>query len=407
MTGRRAPGEGSVYRVDDGSWRGVVDLGWHGGKRRRRYVRGRTKVEVTGAIRRLALEAEEGRLRPGRAPTLGVWLERYLTEVAPATVRPNTVHRYRQEVRLYIGPALGKVPLDKLRPDQISAFYQDQLTRISAGSVRRLHALLRRALTVAVRWQLVGWNPVMAVDPPSLSRVEVQPYSEEETRQFLAAVSGSRFEARWLLGVVSGMRQGEVLGLSWQDVDLVEGTARVRQALQYQPGNGLQLVPPKTARSRRTVPLPQVTVDALRLLQERHAESRVKAGEFWEDWGLVFSTEVGTPIHPRNDYRDFQLIVERAGLRRVRLHDLRHTAASLMLAQGVPARVVMEVLGHSQISITLNTYTHVSAGLSREAADRMQLLLGGASDAVAAGLAAEDAISADENDDDDDESATD
>lgn len=127
MTGRRAPGEGSVYRVDDGSWRGVVDLGWHGGKRRRRYVRGRTKVEVTGAIRRLALEAEEGRLRPGRAPTLGVWLERYLTEVAPATVRPNTVHRYRQEVRLYIGPALGKVPLDKLRPDQISAFYQDGL----------------------------------------------------------------------------------------------------------------------------------------------------------------------------------------------------------------------------------------------------------------------------------------
>lgn len=128
--------------------------------------------------------------------------------------------------------------------------------------------------------------------------------------------------------------QGEVLGLSWQDVDLVEGTARVRQALQYQPGKGLQLVPPKTGRSRRTVPLPQVTVDALRLLQERKAGGSVKAGEFWEDWGLVFCTEVETPIHPRNDYRDFQLIVERAGLRRVRLHDPRHTAASLMLARG-------------------------------------------------------------------------
>ena len=122
----------------------------------------------------------------------------------------------------------------------------------------------------------------------------------------------------------------------------------------------------------------------------------------------MFSTEVGTPIHPRNDYRDFQLIVERAGLRRVRLHDLRHTAASLMLAQGVPARVVMEVLGHSQISITLNTYTHVSAGLSREAADRMQLLLGGASDAVAAGLAAEARrFDGSESDDDESESAAD
>jgi integrase len=148
-------------------------------------------------------------------------------------------------------------------------------------------------------------------------------------------------------------------------------------------------------------------VNALRLLQERQAKSRVKAGEFWEDWGLVFSTEVGTPIHPRNDYRDFQMLVERAGLRRVRLHDLRHTAASLMLAQGVPARVVMEVLGHSQISITLNTYTHVSAGLSREAADRMQLLLGGTSEVVAAGLAARTALSAGEGDDAEIESAAD
>lgn len=229
-----------------------------------------------------------------------------------------------------------------------------------------------------------------AVDPPSLARAEVEPYSEDEARMFVKAAAATRMEARWLLAIMCGLRQGEALGLSWQDVDLDLGTARMRHALQYQPGTGLVLVPPKTARSRRAVPLPAAVVHALRRHHERYVAARDKAGEFWEEWGLVFTTEVGTPIHPRNDYRDFRVLLEKAGLRRVRLHDLRHTAASLMLSQGVAARVVMEVLGHSQISITLNTYTHVAPDLSRDAADRMQLLLTGDSADLAASVAADD-----------------
>jgi integrase len=237
MSKRRSPGEGSAYPIADGTWRGSVDLGLHDGRRRRKYVRGKTKVEVQREIRRLVAEVEEGRLSPGRAPTLAAWLERYLAEVASTTVRPSTLHRYRQEVRLYIAPSLGKVRIDQLRPNQVAAFYQEQLRHLSAGSVRRLHALLRRALTVAVRWRIISSNPVAAVDPPAMNVAEVRPYNAAEALRFLSAVRGHRFQARWMLGIMLGMRQGEVLGLAWNEVHFDQRTAYVRQVLQYRPGD--------------------------------------------------------------------------------------------------------------------------------------------------------------------------
>jgi integrase len=167
------------------------------------------------------------------------------------------------------------------------------------------------------------------------------------------------------------------LGLTWRDVDLDQRVLAVRQTLQYHPGEGFHLVPPKTARSRRIVPLPNAVVDALKLRHGQQETDRLAAGaEFREDWGLVFTTRFGTPLSPRNDHRDFQRLVAAAvGLRRVRLHDLRHTVASLMLAQGVSPRVVMEILGHSQISVTMNTYSHVTPASSREAVARVEGLL--------------------------------
>jgi integrase len=227
-----------------------------------------------------------------------------------------------------------------------------------------------------VRWQLIPWNPVTAVDPPSLTSVEVHPSDAKEARLFLAAASGDRFHARWLIAVSLDLRQGEVLGLAWRDVDLDQRVLAVRQTLQYHPGEGFHLVPPKTARSRRIVPLPNAVVDALKVRHEQQETDRLAAGvEFWEDCGLVLTTRFGTPLSPRNDYRDFQRLVGAAGLRHVRLHDLRHTAASLMLAQGVNPRVVMEILGHSQISVTMNTYSHVTPASSREAVARVEGLL--------------------------------
>jgi integrase len=316
----------------------------------------------------LTVAASAGRLSAERVPTLSGWLDRYLDEVAATTVRPSTLHRYRQEVRLYIGPsAIGRARLDAIKPPQIAAFYREQLERLSPGSVRRLHALMRRALTVAVRWQLIPWNPVAAVDPPSLAVEEVRPYSAAEAQAFLQRVAGERFEARWRLAVNLGVRQGEALGLAWRDVDLDQRVALIRQTLQYRPGERLQLMRPKTARSRRTIPLPESVVQSLKLRREQQEIDRQRSGGSWEEWGLVFTTAHGTPISPRNDYRDFRRLTSSAGLRRARLHDLRHTAASLMLAARVNPRVVMEILGHSQINITMNTYTHVSPATARDA----------------------------------------
>lgn len=294
-----------------------------------------------------------------------------MREVAASRVRPSTLHRYEEEISLHIVPALGRLRLDKLRPQHLSEFYRDRLRYLSPGSVRRLHAVLRRALNVAVRWQLLVQNPALVVDPPSLPPTSVQPWSLEEAQRFLDTLTGTRTEARWILGLDLGMRQGEVLGLAWGDVDLAARTLTVRNALQRQPDGALALVPPKTARSRRVIPLPQSVVTSLQLHQERQRRERAKGDEKWHRSDLVFSTSTGSPVHPRNDYRAFVALMKRAGVRRIRVHDLRHTAASLLLAQGVPARVVMEILGHSQIDITLNTYSHVTPPVAREAADRM------------------------------------
>ena len=180
---------------------------------------------------------------------------------------------------------------------------------------------------------------------------------------------------RRLVGLALGLRQGEALGLWWEDIDLNAGLLRVRRALQRQRGGGLVFTDPKTQRSKRTLPLPAPLLTALRDHQQEQAKEQITAGSLWRGSPCVFTTPVGTPIDPRNDYREFKKLLARAELPSVRLHDLRHTAASLLLAQGFPARVVMEILGHSAIALTMNTYSHIAPEVSREAAERMARML--------------------------------
>jgi integrase len=372
---RRARGEGSLYQLADGRWRGSVDLGWVAGKRNRKQITRRTKAEVGRELRKLFAAAEAGQLSSDRSPTVAAWMDTYLREVAPSRVRPTTLHSCHQFARLYINPALGRYRLNKLRPEHIAGFYGDLSTSLAPSSVRRIHAVLRRALTVAVRWGLLSINPATRVDPPSNVSAEVVPLNVDEARQFLSIAANDRLEARWLIGVTLGLRQGEVLGLGWQHVDLERKVLRVERALQRQPDGSLGLTRTKTERSRRVVPMPPSVVTALERQRDRQANERQLLGRDWQASDLVFTTALGTPIHPRNDYRSFQRLLDKAGLRRVRLHDLRHSAASLLLTQGVAPRVVMEILGHSQISVTLNTYSHVDPELNRDATDRIETLL--------------------------------
>ena len=368
---RRSSGEGTIYRRADGMWLGAVDLGWQGGRRRRKYVSAKTRREVVAKMRPLIRATESGRLSPTRMPKVEEWMQTFMKE-AGTTVRPTTLSRYEQELRLHVLPDIGHLRLDKVQPQHLSALYRRLLERLSPSSVRRVHAMLRRSFNVAVRWGYLASNPAQLVDPPPLPHHEIQPLSVEEARRFLKAAERTPMLARWALAVTLGLRQGEVLGLSWDDIDLDQGVLRVRRALQRQSGGKLVLVQPKTPRSRRTVRMPASLVALLRDHHVRQQQLRARAGDEWKETGLVFTTRKGGAIQPRNDYRAFRALLDQAELRRIRLHDLRHTAASLMLAKEVPARVVMEVLGHSQISLTMNTYSHVADKSMQTAAERME-----------------------------------
>jgi integrase len=369
---RRSSGDGTVYQRADGMWLGAVDLGWQGGKRQRKYVSAKTRREVVAKMRPLVRAAESGRLSPTRTPKMSDWMQTFLTEVAATAVRPSTLSRYEQELRLHILPDLGHLRVDKVQPHHLSSLYRRLLERLSPSSVRRVHALLHRSFNVALRWGYITVNPAQLVDAPPLPHHEIQPLSVSEARRFLTAAGDTTMHARWALAVTLGLRQGEVLGLKWDDVDLEHAVLRVRRALQRQSGGELVLVQPKTSRSRRTVRLPPSIVESLRVHRQEQEARRDAAGNAWKDTGLVFTTRTGGPVHPRNDYRAFRALLRKAGLRRIRLHDLRHTAASLMLAKEVPARVVMEVLGHSQISLTMNTYSHVADESMQTVAERME-----------------------------------
>ena len=267
---------------------------------------------------------------------------------------------------------LGHHRLDRLQPEHLEAFYRQSLKEgLAPATVLQMHRILSRALKVAMRRGRVPRNVASLVDAPTVRRAEVVPLTAADARQILATAAAERNAARWSVALALGLRQGEALGLGWDDLDLDNGTLTVRRALQRKPGGGLVLVEPKSAAGRRTVVLPQPLVTAFRRHRVAQHEERLAAGSLWNDTGLVFTTSRGTPIDPRADHRAWRDLLTRAGVRPARLHDARHTAATLLLAQGVPARVAMQILGHSQISLTLGTYSHVVPELAHEAAERM------------------------------------
>ena len=314
----------------------------------------------------------------GTELTVGAFLESWLTEVARVTVRPRTYVSYRYVVGLHLTPALGGIALASLSPADVQTFLNAKSTSgLSPRTVGYLRGVLRGALGHAERTDLVTRNVARLARPPRLPRRRVSPLSVEQVRAFVAAILGDRLEALYLVALGVGLRQGEILGLRWSEVDLEGGTLTVRHALARIDGR-LELVEPKSVTSRRVVPLPAFVRDAL--VAHRHHQAaeplplRPTPPDPFAD--LVFVTTHGTPLDGITITRRFQRILAAAGLPRQRFHDLRHACASLLLAQGVPARVVMETLGHSEISLTLNTYSHVMPSVGREAAERMDQLLG-------------------------------
>jgi len=374
---RRGANEGSIRERADGRWEARAVLTGPDGRRARRSMLGRTRAQVRDRLRD-ALRAEAtGRPVPSDRLTLGAFLQQWLAESVRPRTRPRTYTSYASAVRLHLEPGLGHVSLARLSPQQVQHFLNERsATGLSPRTVAIQRAVLRQALGQAERWGLVTRNVAKLVEPPRVPRRQVRPLSPEQARTFLDAIRGDRHEALYLVALGVGLRQGELLGLAWSDIDLNAGTLTVRQALQRVDGR-LILVEPKSATSHRVVALPALVLDALRAHRVRQLRERLLKGSRWHDdpRDLVFVSTIGTPLDGITVTRRFQALLKTAGLPHQRFHDLRHACASLLLAQGVAARVVMETLGHSQIALTLNTYSHVSPALGRAAAERMNELL--------------------------------
>lgn len=380
MSGRRANGRSSIYLGADGRWHGRVTMSVRtDGRTDRRHVTGGTEKECTRKVRELERAREAGTVaNSGRSPTVGQWLTHWLDTIAARRVRPATLRNYRSAIDGRMIPGLGAHRLDRLQPEHVEAYYVALAADgLSAATVLLHHRVLSRSLKVAMQRGRVARNVCALVDAPSADRHEVQPFTAAEARAVLAAAEGTRGAARWSVALALGLRQGEALGLAWSDVDLDAATLTVRQALQRVQGQGLVLVPPKSRAGRRTIAVPAQLVAALRAHRTAQVAERLHAGEMWEDRGLVFCQPNGRPVDPRADWGAWKALLRTAGVRDARLHDARHTAATLLLQQGVPARVAMQVLGHSQISLTLGTYSHVVPELATEAAERMGAALWG------------------------------
>jgi len=365
----RGKHEGSI-RYDEGRERWVGKIQIQG---KRHTVYGKTRREVLSKISELRQRYEQGlAVAPGKL-TLGEYATGWLASIQPK-LRPSTYGSYSWLYQHYIADKLGSTKLKDLRPDHIRMLYaQMQQQGLSANTIQRVHAVLRQILNQAVRDGLLARSPLVSVHAPRPQRQEMHVLSPEEARRFLAAAQDSRYHVLFAVALHTGMRQGELLALQWQDIDLDKGELYVRRQLD-KTGSFAE---PKTASSRRRIDLDGHTVALLRTHRARQLEWRLVAGSDWTDLDLVFCTPLGKPLSPRNVLRGFKLVLQKAGLPDLRFHDLRHTAASLMLLANVPAKTVAERLGHADISLTLQTYSHVLPTMQKQAAERLGVLLFG------------------------------
>ncbi len=372
-TKRRGSGEGSIYFVKSRElWRAAVTIHTPSG-RRRKWLSARTRAEVAEKLASALHARVEGTLRAGRTPTLGeflaLWLEGLLLE-------PSTVRGYEQVARVHLVPTLGHIRLDRLSPIDVDRMlHEKERAGLSAQTRANIRSVLRSAISFAVRKGITARNVVKLSEPVKTRVYEATYLTRDEASALLEAAEGDRLEALYSVAIPLGLRQGEILGLRWDDVDLEAKQLHVRVQLQFVKGTGFVLKEPKW-HSKRTIPLPDITLRALRAHKIRQVEERLRAGTTWQDHGLVFATEIGTPISATNLLkRSFKPILAKAELRRpVRFHDLRHSAATLLLTMGVPLKVISVILGHSTTRMT-ERYAAVVPELAREAAAAMDRAL--------------------------------
>jgi integrase len=345
---------------------------------RRRYVSGKNKTEAQRALRQAMADADRGLIFDADNLKVEEYLDRWLSDSVRDTVKATTFERYEQITRLHLKPALGRVKLKSLTPAHVRSLYREKLEAgLSSRTVRYIHTTLHKALKQAVMDGLIPRNVTESVKPPQPTREEIHPLTPEQAKLLLQVAHeiGDRLEALYVLAIHTGLRQGELLGLKWDDVDLEDGSLQVRRTLTITK-SGPVFTAPKTTSSRRSVKLTSNATEALKSHLERQLAEIDRVGSLWcpgDADGLIFASETGEPLDRRAvTKQEFKPLLRRVGLPEIRFHDLRHTCATLLLTRNVNPKIVSEMLGHSSIAITLDTYSHVLPNMRDQAAAAME-----------------------------------
>ena len=385
--GRAANGNGSIRKktvTRNGKeytyWEARVTTGYDPGtgKQIQESITGKTQKDVAQKMREMALDVANGTYRPPSKKTVGEWLDEWLENYL-GDVRPYTVLNYTQHVNNHIKPALGKVRLDKLDAQTIQRFYNDLGTAhgdkpgLSPKTIKCIHGIFHKALQQAIELGYLRSNPTSACKRPKVEQGEIKPLDNEAANAFMEAIKGHRFENVYLVTMFTGLRRGEVCGMTWDCVDLDRGTIFINKQLQQVPGHSgeFRLTPTKNGKGRPITPAATV-IEALKRQKAWQDEARLKAGPDWQEEGLVFTNEVGHRLSPNTVYHNYKRLVASIGLPKARLHDLRHTFATMSLQAGDDIKTVQSNLGHATAAFTLQVYGHVTEEMKRASANRME-----------------------------------
>lgn len=371
MAKRRGNKEGTIYmHKASKKWCAQISLD---GYRMTKYFD--TQKECREWIKEINRQIDYGMTWEAATMRVSEYLFEWV-KIMEHSLSPKTWVRYEQVVRDHFIPRLGKIKLQELRPDQIQLLYSLKIKEgYSTRSVRMMRDILRNALNQAIRWGLITRNPVLSTKPPKRQKREMKYLTKRQVKKLLAVVDGTRHAALYHIAVTTGLRKGELLGLKWSGINWENRQLQVRRQLQRVHKQGLLFSQPKTVGSNRVVALGHVVIEKLKKHQELQNDQKKVAGKKWQENDLLFPTTIGTPYEPRNLVRHFEELLQKNRIPRVRFHDLRHTAATLMLQKGIHPKVVQERLGHSSITITLDTYSHVIPSMQGEAADEIDDLL--------------------------------
>ena len=377
-TRKNAQGAGTIRKRADSRWEARFTTGFDpaSGKQVQKSIYGKTQKEVREKLAQITTELDDGTYMEPTKDTVEEWLDTWLETYVKYSVKPYTLDAYQRNCDNYIKPMLGKIRLAALNAPQIQRFYNGLLTEkeLSPKTVRNIHGVFHKALEQAVKLGMIRSNPTNLCDLPKVRRKEIHPMEQEEITAFLKAIEGCKYELVYRVTLFTGMRQGEILGLTWDCVDFQHNALYVNKQLQKtkKVGGQYALAPTKSGRSRMITVAPSV-MNLLKKQKSQQAQMQLLAGQDWKNpWDLVFTNELGGNLSHFTVYKTFKEIVKSMGLEQERFHDLRHSYAVVSLESGDDIKTVQTNLGHATASFTLDVYGHISQKMRQQSADRME-----------------------------------